>query len=502
MSVALSHEKNVQLIGPYDSLRDFVHAIEARGKLMRLKEIDQDKYEATGIMYRLIEKYGYEGAPAMLIERMKIDGEWRDGPIVANLYGNWGIEAMPFGVELVSDNDQQMYRAIRDKLITRIDDAGSWLKVKPTEVNSNDAPCKDVVIRGDDIDLLQFPWLKNNPADAARYVNTGTVFMQDDELGSNVGTYRCQIKGKNKIGLNPEPGQDGWRLLMGMKRRGDRVAKVSIAVAVDPAIWSVSCTKMAGFGESEIEVAGGLRGKAIELVKSETNHIMVPAYAEMIIEGEVPLDETEDEGPYGEMYGYLGLMKRDNFFMNITAITHRHNPLFFNSFTGVAADMPKGPQCAAEYHRYKKLIPNLTAIYSPRGASGVSLVSIDKKFPGEGMSAGQAVAANVGLNKVVIVVDKDVNILQPLNILHVLGARWQPKASVVIPQTQMCMPDPSLQTVGITSKMIIDATQQFPGEGGPEAWPPVSRVLLEEQCPDLFDEVEDKWPEYLKGWAQ
>ena len=164
---------------------------------------------------------------------------------------------------------------------------------------------------------------------------------------------------------------------------------------------------MAGFGESEIEIAGGLRGKPIKLVRSETNDIMVPAHAEMIIEGEVPLDQAEDEGPYGEMYGYLGLMKRDNFFVNITAITHRRDPLFFNSFTGVAADMPKGPSCAAEYHRYSKLIPNLKAIYSPRGANGVSLVSIDKRFPGEGMSAGQAVAANAGLNKVVIVVDKD-----------------------------------------------------------------------------------------------
>ena len=66
----------------------------------------------------------------------------------------------------------------------------------------------------------------------------------------------------------------------------------------------------------------------------------------------------------------------------------------------------------------------------------------------------------------------------------------------------MRMPDPSLQTVGITSKMIIDATQQFPGEGGPESWPPVSRVLLEESCPELFDEVERKWPDYLKGWTQ
>ena len=212
-------------MGPYDSLRDFVHAIEARGKLMRLKEIDQDRYEATGVMYRLIDKYGYEDAPALLIERMKIDGEWRDGPVVANLYGNWDIEALPWGVEDIGGNDEQMYRATRDKLMTRIDAAGNWMKIKPVLVEPANAPCKEVRLTGDDIDLLKFPWLKNNPADAARYINTGAVFMHDSRLGANVGTYRCQIKGKNKIGLNPEPGQDGWRLLMGMKRRGDRAVQ-------------------------------------------------------------------------------------------------------------------------------------------------------------------------------------------------------------------------------------------------------------------------------------
>ena len=168
MTVVPDQEKNSLRTGPYDSLRDFVNAIEARGKLMRLKEIDQDKYEATGVMYRLIDKFGYEDAPALLIERMKIDGEWRDGPIVANLYGNWDIEALPFGVEEISDNDEQMYRATRDKLMTRIDAAGNWMKIKPVHVESSDAPCKEIRLAGADIDLLRFPWLKNNPADAAR----------------------------------------------------------------------------------------------------------------------------------------------------------------------------------------------------------------------------------------------------------------------------------------------------------------------------------------------
>jgi len=128
------------------------------------------------------------------------------------------------------------------------------------------------------------------------------------------------------------------------------------------------------------------------------------------------------------------------------------------------------------------------------------VISIDKRFPGAGMAAGQYVAANAGLNKVVIVVDKDINILEPSEILHALGARWQPSASTLIPQTQMMMPDPSRPKWGLSSKMIIDATRQLESEGGPESWAPLNRELLKKGAPDVFDLVDNKWPEYLKGW--
>ena len=356
---------------------------------------------------------------------------------------------------------------------------------------------------GTDIDVEQFPWLRNNPADAGRYINTGSVFINDVELGRNVGTYRCQVKSATRIGINPEPGQHGWRMLMARKRRGEKSAPCAIALGADPIIFAASSTKMAGFGEDEIELAGGLRNKPVEMIRCETSDILVPAHAEMIIEGEIPLDETEDEGPYGEMYGYLGPEKPDNFFINITAITHRQNPWFVNSFTGVTADMPKAPQTAAEYNRYKRLIPNLVSIYSLRGAAGVVALSIDKRFPGEGMAAGQCVAANTALNKVVIVVDKDISVLNSLSLLHAVGARWQPgTASLMIPQTQMMMPDPSRPTAGLSSKFVIDATRQLPAEGGPANWPAVSRVLLEQQCPEVFELVDEKWPEYWQSAGQ
>ena len=130
--------------------------------------------------------------------------------------------------------------------------------------------------------------------------------MDDPEFGKNTGTYRCQVRDGRRISINPEPSQHGWRILTSMRKRGDKVAKVAIAVGADPFTFCASSTKMAGFQEDELEFAGGLRGRPLEVVKCETSDIRVPAHAEMIIEGEVPLDEGLDEGPYGEMYGYLG----------------------------------------------------------------------------------------------------------------------------------------------------------------------------------------------------
>jgi UbiD family decarboxylase len=285
-----------------------------------------------------------------------------------------------------------------------------------------------------------------------------------------------------------------------MRKRGDKVARIAVAVAPDPLTFCASSTKMADYLEDELDFVGGLRGKPLEVVKCETSDIRVPAYAEFIIEGEIPLDEFEDEGPYGEMYGYLGPLKPDNYFINIKAITHRKNPWVLNSFTGLTCDMPRSPQVASNFFRYKKLIPSLTGFYSPRGANGVTVISIDKRFPGEGITAGQYLAANAGLNKVVIVVDKDINILNPSEILHALGARWQPSASVVIPQSQMFMPDPSRPKWGMSSKIIMDATRQFESEGGPKSWAPLNRELLNRSAPGVFDLVDRNWDSYFKDW--
>ncbi|MDH3512246.1 MAG: UbiD family decarboxylase [Gammaproteobacteria bacterium] len=488
--------------GPYDSLRDYIAALDARGRLLRLKKMDQDRYEATAFVYRMIENLGYYESPAILIEKIKIGGQWMDGPVIANLYGGLDTEAMAYGVEEITNNQEHMFRAAQEKIRSMAQDNGEWKRIKPVLVDGQGAPCKEVIVPEPDVDIFSYPWLKNNPGDAGQYINSGNVVLEDPELGRNVGTYRCQVKDAKKIGVNPEPGQNGWKFLMGMKEQGKKVANAAIVLGTDPIVFSMSSTKVAGLGEDELEFAGGFKGKPVELVKCESSDIRVPANAEMVIEGEIPLDHEEAEGPYAEMYGYMGTAKPRNFYMNIKTITHRKDPWFVNVFTGVTKDRHVAPMEVTDYLRFKKLIPNLVAIHSPLWAVGVTVLSIDKKFPGEGIAAGEHVAAGRLVTKTVITVDKDVDVLNFRDVLHAVGSRWQPHpASLTIPQITG-MPssiDPSTPVSGITSKIIIDATKQFPAEGGPAAWAPVSRTVLEEQCPEAFDLVDGKWAEYFRS---
>ncbi len=496
MSTAISNRPNVQTSGPYESLRDYITALEARGRLLRIEEMDQDQFEATAFAYRLTEKYGFYEAPAFLIERIKINGAWMDGPIISNLYGGWDMEAMCFGVDDISDDQNEMYRGTLKRLKGLADHNSTWPKRKPEAIDARNAPCKEVVLTGDDVDLYRFPWLKSNPADGGQYINTGSVILEDPELGRNVAINRLQIKGKRKIGVNIK-GQDGWVFLMTKKRKGEREVDAAVVLGTDPIVYALSGSKLAALGEDELEVAGGLKGKPIDIVKCETNDLHVPAQAEMIIEGKIPLDDKEAEGPFAEVYGYMGPVIPENFYMNVEAITHRTKPWFVNAFSGATKLHHTIPSEADEYFKQKKNIPNLVAIHSPPEARGVVILSIEKTAPGDGMTAGMQAAASSFFSKTIIIVDKDIDVVSLPQVFHAMGARWQPNpASVVIPQARGAVLDPSTPQRRLTSKMIIDATRQWPEEGGPDPWPSLSRDILEKQYPGAFEIVDANWDDY------
>ena len=497
------HEHEIQEVpwtGPYDSLREYIRAMEATGNLVHVAEMNQDEYETTAFVYRSIERLGYWKAPALLVDRVKIDGEWVEGPLLANAFGPWASEALCLGVpmEEITDNHEQMYRKTLD-LVEKKMGFGGLAKIDPEVVDASAAPVKEIVLTGDDIDLTKFAFIQTNPADAGRYMTTGSVMMVDPELGKNTGTYRCQIKGPRQIGVNPEPTQDGWRMIMAAKQRGEKTMKCSIVMGADPLVFTASSTKLGGpMGGDELALAGGLRGKPVQVVKSEHSDIMVPAHAEMVIEGEIPLDELLPEGPFAELYGYMGRAKEENFFMNVTAVTHRPKPIIVNAYTGIARAYCTAPVEAGFRAQFRRSVPGFLNMHMLLQALGVYIVQINKTSPGQGISAGLAASSSSGLAKVVIVVDKDVNIYRLDDVMASLGSRWQPvPGTVLIPQSQGVPLDPSAPRRGLTSRVIIDATRQFESEGGPATMAPVSRELLEELAPNAFPNIDAKWETFF-----
>ncbi|MCP4714878.1 MAG: UbiD family decarboxylase [Deltaproteobacteria bacterium] len=483
---------------PYDSLRDFAADLEAKGKLLKIKDIDQDKFELTALAYRLNERLR-EKAPGFLIEKTKINGTEFNTPVIGNIFNSYDTVAACFGVENLEGTQGEMSEAAVRKILSFQDKNFKWKTIEPVSVEKNDAPCKENILSGDDVDLSKFPWIKNNPADGGQYISAGSVIMNDPELGRNVGTYRMQVRGSNRVGVYFTNQSHGYKFMMKAMERGEESVPVSVAVGIDPVSFMMSSTRLADVGEDEFALAGGFRGKPLELVKSETNDLMVPAHAEFIIEGVISM-ETEEEGPYGEMLGYVG-KKVWTFFIDIKTITHRNNPWVYNLWPGIGGAYLTLPWDVAHFSRLKKMLPSLVKLHTLPDTPSIVVACIDKRLPGEGIEAGMLILGYrmIGFSKkMVIVLDADIDPTDLPRVMHAVGTRWQPDpASLIVKQSFHIPLEPSSREMFLSSKIVIDATRQLDSEGGPEVYPVDNRTCVVERSPEAFEIVDKRWNEYF-----
>jgi 4-hydroxy-3-polyprenylbenzoate decarboxylase len=356
-------------------------------------------------------------------------------------------------------------------------------------------------LTGDEIDVRAFPFFKNNPGDSGRFLNTTSVFTTDPEMGLNIGTYRCEIKGPRHIAVGSGEGQTGYRMLMAARERGEKSARIALVVGQDPMIWLVSGARIPErSGDKpvdELATAGGLRGKAVEVVKCDTNDIRVPAHAEMVIEGEVTLESFEPNGPYGEGSGYIGAIYTTAFTMNVTRVTHRIDPWFVNDFTGVTRPLIEMPGSALTVAGLKQFIPE---IVDYRYQDSVTFFSVRKTEPGQALEIGKKLGKMIPVFKILVMVDDDVDIWNPAELFAAFATRWQAYPASHIFEDLPTMPlEPSSPVRERSAKIVIDATRQWPEEGGPEVFPAFSRQVLEEHAPDIFDRIDAKWGAIING---
>lgn len=482
----------------YKDLRDFIHQLEAKGELVRIsQQIDTD-LEMTEIADRTLRA----GGPALLFENPKNHSM----PVLANLFGTPERVAMGMGQESVA--------ALREvgELLAYLKEPEPpkglkdlWQKLPvfkqvlnmPAKVVKK-APCQEVVLTGDDVDLGKLPIQRCWPGDAAPLITWGlSVTKGPHKNRQNLGIYRQQVIGKNKLimrWLSHRGGALDFREWC--QTHPGKPYPVSVALGADPATILGAVTPVPDT-LSEYAFAGLLRGDKTEVVKSISNDLQVPASAEIVLEGYIAQDEVAPEGPYGDHTGYYNEV--DDFpVFTVTHITHRKDPIYHSTYTGRPPDEPAILGVALNevfVPILQKQFPEIVDFYlPPEGCSyRMAVVTMKKQYPGHAKRVMMGVWSFLRqfmYTKFVIVCDDDVNARYWNDVIWAITTRMDPaRDTVMIENTPIDYLDFASPVSGLGSKMGMDATNKMPGETDREWGEP---IVMDE---DVKKRVDDIWDE-------
>ena len=325
------------------------------------------------------------------------------------------------------------------------------------EIQKSKPPCQEVVI--DKPDLARLPIPTHSPLDAGPFITAGVVIARDPESGRhNLSYNRMQIYGRDRAGIS----MNIWRHIKGffdkIEPKG-RNLTFCVAIGPDPVVMMAGAFRYDG---DEYGIAGSLRGAPVPVVRAMTCDVLVPAYAEIILEGEVLAGERQMEGPMAEFTGhYSGADPKH--VARITAITHRAKPIFQTMNGGGYEHVSVGNMITREplLARFVRHITRrMKAVHLPPYAAGfTAIISLENPAPGEARNVAlAAMAAHVNI-KTVIVVDSDVDIYDPADVMWALGTRvrWD-RGLVPVPGAHGNELDPTSDAHGVQCKAIIDAT--------------------------------------------
>ena len=273
-------------------LRDWLKLVEQAGQLKRI-DAPVDPDEELGAITFMAGRN--TDAPALLFDNLV--GNQTDARVLSNMLGA-SKERYAIAVGLDPDaSTSDLIMASRDLMKRRL---------APKRIAKTDAPVNEIVEQGDEIDVTQFPSPKFWPGDGGRYIGTGDItFTRDPETGRiNVGVYRQMVHGPARIGLYCSPGKHGRLDREAWWARG-KPCEVVAAYGIDPVLFMVGAQVFSA-DQSELDVAGGLMGRPVELTEAEHVSLPIPANAELVIEGLLHEGDTEMEGPLGEFTGYYG----------------------------------------------------------------------------------------------------------------------------------------------------------------------------------------------------
>ncbi|PJB78658.1 MAG: menaquinone biosynthesis decarboxylase [Acidobacteria bacterium CG_4_9_14_3_um_filter_49_7] len=456
-------------------LRWFISELEKQDKLLRVSEEIDPELEICEFTDRISKMNG----PGLLFE----NPTGSRIPVVTNLFGSMDRMALALGVDnlddiahriesLMEEMIPQLESNLMDKLkkLPLLNEIASY---KPRIVKK--APCQELVFEGNDVDLGQFPVLKTWPGDAGRFITLPLVCTKDENGRQNIGMYRMQIYDQNSTGMHIHIHHDGARNLRNAGRN-TRHVPVAVALGGDPALTYAATAPLPPM-ISELMFAGFLRKSGVPVVRCRTVDMVVPANAEIILEGYVDLDDMRTEGPFGDHTGYYSLADSYPTF-HVTCITSRENPIYPATVVG----KPPQEDCymgkATErifLPLLKTQLPEVVDMNLP--IFGVfhnfAILSIRKQYPWHAKKVMNAVwgMGQMMFTKFVIIVDEDVDVHNLNDVMWRVGNNVDPKRDMTFTDGPLDVLDHAAPVARIGTKIGIDATRKWTSEGFVREWP-------------------------------
>ncbi len=457
----------------YRDLRGFLADLEARGELHRVRVEVDPRLEMTEICDRTLRA----GGPALLFERPR----GHTVPVLGNLFGTVGRVARAMGADSVEAlrevgrllaflREPEPPKGLRDAW-GKLPVFRKILDMAPRTVRR--APCQAHVLEGADVDLGRWPVQTCWPEDAGPLITWGLVVTRGPDGGrQNMGIYRQQVLGPNRVIMRWLAHRGGAQDFRAWQRaRPGEPFPVAVAIGCDPATTLAAVTPIPDT-LSEHAFAGLLRGARTELARCIGSDLLVPATAEIVLEGHIHPGDEAPEGPFGDHTGYYNEVETFPV-LTVERITHREAPIYHSTYTGRPPDEPAVLGMALNevfVPILQRQFPEIVDFYlPPEGCSyRLAVVSIRKAYPGHARRIMMGVwgfLRQFMYTKLVIVTDDDIDVRDWRDVIWALVTRCDPaRDTVIVEGTPIDYLDFASPESGLGAKMGIDATNKLPGE--------------------------------------
>jgi 4-hydroxy-3-polyprenylbenzoate decarboxylase len=479
--------------GPTRDLREWIALLEREGELRRIPvEVDPD-LEITEITDRVVKS----GGPALLFESPK----GSQLPLLINQFGTERRMCLALGVERLDDVAARLEDVLEMQPPQGLVEKVRGLRKLKSIADSlpktvSRAPCQEVVLQGDEIDLGLLPVQRCWPGDPAPFITLPAVITKDPRTGvRNVGMYRMQVIDGRSTYMHWQIHKDGRADLLATE---DGRIPVAVAIGLDP-ITTYSASAPLPKHIDELMLAGFLRGEPVEVVRCRTVDLEVPAHAEIVLEGHVSKDDVGLEGPFGDHTGYYTAQEEFPV-LRLSALTMRRGAIYPSIVVGKppAEDAWLGKATERIFlPAVRMTVPEIVDYDLPVAGAfhNCVIVSVRKAFPGHAQKVMHAIwgLGMLSLSKSVVVVDADVDVHDYAEVFFRVCANVDPKRDVLITEGPLDHLDhaPTLQFDG--GKLGIDATAKGPAEGT-RPWP--EEISMDHE---VRERVSRRWAEYGLG---